>query len=135
MYLGGRALGFRGSKGIQEALNLLGVATFCVLRPVFRWMRVNLGYCPSQKELDNEQIWVVVKIMVPFWIHIIIRHLIYLGYPTRDHNFDNHPYAYLKPNRRTPPIGNLALLEIDPAKDPKISDKTPDRSGAWTMTA
>ena len=29
--------------------------------------------------------------MVPFWVPIIIRHLIFLGYPTRDHSFDNHP--------------------------------------------
>ena len=31
----------------------------------------------------------------PFWIPIIIRHLI-LGYPERDHRFDNHPcrHAY-----------------------------------------
>ena len=34
----------------------------------------------------------VVKIMVPFWVPIIIRHH-YLGYPKRDHNFDNYPYA------------------------------------------
>ena len=38
-------------------------------------------------------IWVVVKIMVPFWIPIIMRHLIFrVLYPKRDHNFDNHPY-------------------------------------------
>ena len=36
-------------------------------------------------------VWVVVKIMAPFWIPIIIRHQ-YLGCPERDHNFDNHPY-------------------------------------------
>ena len=35
-------------------------------------------------------IWVVVKVMVPFWIPIIIRHLIF-RVPNRDHNFDNHP--------------------------------------------
>ena len=33
--------------------------------------------------------WVVVKIMVPFWIPIIIRHLVF-RVPKRDHNFDNH---------------------------------------------
>ena len=33
----------------------------------------------------------VVKIMIPFWIPIIIRHLI-LWVPKKDHNFDNHPY-------------------------------------------
>ena len=36
-------------------------------------------------------IWVVVKIMVPFCISTIIRHLIF-RVPKRKHNFDNHPY-------------------------------------------
>ena len=35
-------------------------------------------------------IWVVVNIMGPFWIPIIIRHLVF-RVPKRDHNFDNHP--------------------------------------------
>ena len=30
--------------------------------------------------------------MVPFWIPIIIRHLIFRVPQKRDHNFDNHPY-------------------------------------------
>ena len=34
--------------------------------------------------------WVVVKIMVPFGVPILIRHLIF-RVPKRDHNFDNHP--------------------------------------------
>ena len=34
--------------------------------------------------------WVVVKIMVPFWVPNIVRHLIF-RVPKRDHNFDNHP--------------------------------------------
>ena len=38
-----------------------------------------------------KSIWVVVRIMVPFWIPIIIRHLIFRD-PKRDHNVDNHPY-------------------------------------------
>ena len=33
---------------------------------------------------------VVVKIMVPFWVPIIIRHLLF-RYPKRDLNFDNYP--------------------------------------------
>ena len=37
---------------------------------------------------------VAVKIMVPFWIPMIIRHLIF-KYPKKDHNFDNHPYGGL----------------------------------------
>ena len=36
--------------------------------------------------------WVVVKIMVPFWIPIIMRHLL-LRSPKRGHNFDDHPKA------------------------------------------
>ena len=28
--------------------------------------------------------------MIPFWVLNIVRHL-FLGYPKRDHNFDNHP--------------------------------------------
>ena len=35
--------------------------------------------------------WMVVKIMGPFWIPVIIRHLIF-RVPKRDHNLDNHPY-------------------------------------------
>ena len=35
--------------------------------------------------------WVVFKMMVPFWIPIIIRHLIF-RVPKRDHKIDNHPY-------------------------------------------
>ena len=37
-------------------------------------------------------IWVVVKIMVPFWVPIIIRHLIFRVPKKKDHNSDNHPY-------------------------------------------
>ena len=40
---------------------------------------------------DSIDIWVVVKIMVPFWVPNIVRHL--TGFPKRDHNFDNHPYG------------------------------------------
>ena len=35
--------------------------------------------------------------MVPFWVPIIIRPLVFIGYPKRDHNFDNHPYILLSP--------------------------------------
>ena len=36
--------------------------------------------------------WVVVKIIVPFWIPTIYNTAPQnLGYPKRDHNFDNHP--------------------------------------------
>ena len=35
--------------------------------------------------------WVVVKMMVPFWVPIIERHLLF-RVSKRDHNFNNHPY-------------------------------------------
>ena len=37
--------------------------------------------------------WGLVKILVPFCIPIIIRPS-YLGYPKRDHNFDNPPHEF-----------------------------------------
>ena len=37
-------------------------------------------------------IWVVVKIMLPFG-SLLEYGTYYLGYPNKDHNFDNHPYA------------------------------------------
>ena len=43
---------------------------------------VNLGVRAAD---PKDSMWVVVKIMGPFWIPVIIRH------PKRDHNFDNHP--------------------------------------------
>ena len=46
----------------------------------------------SMESRGHGCLWVVVKIMVPFWIPIIIRHLIFRD-PKRDHNFDNHPYS------------------------------------------
>ena len=36
--------------------------------------------------------WVVVKIMVPFWVLVIIRHLLF-RVPKSELNFDNHPHA------------------------------------------
>ena len=39
-------------------------------------------------------IWVVVKIMVPFWVLNIIRHEVFRD-PREDHNFDNHSYTVL----------------------------------------
>ena len=35
----------------------------------------------------------VVKIRVPFWVPIIIRHLLFRVTIKRDPNFDNHPYT------------------------------------------
>ena len=37
--------------------------------------------------------WVVVKIMVPFWVPILVRHLIFRVPKKTGHNFDNHPYS------------------------------------------
>ena len=45
----------------------------------------------SSLDLGSRHIWVVVKIMVPFWVPILIRGLIF-RVPKRDHNFDIHPY-------------------------------------------
>ena len=40
-------------------------------------------------------IWVIVKIVVPFWVLNIIRHLM-SRVPKRDHNSDNYPQAECK---------------------------------------
>ena len=40
----------------------------------------------------TDKTWVLVKIMVPFGIPIIMRHVIF-RVPKRDHNFDNHPHT------------------------------------------
>ena len=46
-------------------------------------------------------IWVVVKIMVPFWVPMILPHLIFRVPKKRDHNFDNHPYEHHELSRIT----------------------------------
>ena len=38
--------------------------------------------------------WVVVKIMVPFWVPIIIRHLLFRVPKIWGHNFDNYPHRF-----------------------------------------
>ena len=35
----------------------------------------------------------VVKILVPFWVLVIIRHLIFRVIAQKGHNFDNYPYS------------------------------------------
>ena len=36
--------------------------------------------------------WVVIKILVPFWVLRIVRHLVFRGPNMKgDHNFDIHP--------------------------------------------
>ena len=76
-----------------------------------RWSKFLYNCCilGSQKDsLSLNYIWVVVKIMVPFWIPTIIRHLIFRA-PKRDHNFDNHPYGTV-PFDNLDPYGTLATL-------------------------
>ena len=58
--------------------------------------------------------WVVVKIMVPSWVPIIIRHLVYLGYPKRDYNFDNYPHPFKEPGSAEESQG--LLVGVDPSK-------------------
>ena len=43
--------------------------------------------------------WVVVKIMVPFWVPNIIRHPIF-RMSKRNPNFDNYPCGYMNPKYR-----------------------------------
>ena len=50
----------------------------------------------------TEGIWVVVKIMAPFWVPIIIRHLIFRVPQKGDQNFDNYPYISLMALVRPP---------------------------------
>ena len=40
-------------------------------------------------QLRLQLIWVIVKIMVPFWVLILYCRTQYVGYPKRGHNFDN----------------------------------------------
>ena len=56
-------------------------------------------------------IWVVVQIMVPFWIPIIIRHLISRD-PKRDHNFDNHPYYYYYYYSSIATISSITIISL-----------------------
>ena len=52
-------------------------------------------------------IWVVVKIMVPFGVHIIILRLLF-SVPKKDLNLDNHPYVYSNSHLLSPPT-----LQVD----------------------
>ena len=45
----------------------------------------------STSRAPSLNIWVVVNIRDPFWVLIIIRHLIF-RVPKKGHNFDNYPY-------------------------------------------
>ena len=41
--------------------------------------------------LTAPYMWVVVKIMVPIWVPVIARHLLF-RVPKGDHNFDSYPF-------------------------------------------
>ena len=58
-------------------------------------VRMLLKGLQSLSRPATKPMWVVVKIMVPFWIAIIIRRLIF-RVPKRDHNFDSHLCVYMK---------------------------------------
>ena len=58
----------------------IGFLDLCTL--LKRYIGRELGYCPHLASLHNMRhikgiIWVVVKIVVPFWILFIIRHLVF----------------------------------------------------------
>ena len=60
-----------------------------------RKLKYNPAYSNNLYSMSEPKvitIWVVVKIMVPFWIPIIVRHVMFLGCPKRDLFFDNRPY-------------------------------------------
>ena len=51
-----------------------------------------MGFGDLKESYSGElPLWVVVKIRVPVWVLIVIRHLVF-RVPKRDHNFDNHSY-------------------------------------------
>ena len=54
----------------------------------------------SEVSYQGRGIWVIIKMMVPFWVLAIIRHLVFRG-PKRDHDFDNHPYTKYQVTRST----------------------------------
>ena len=63
-----------------------------------RWMGVlqirgfHGTFSDTHCRILNERLtWVVVKIIVPFWIPIKVRHLIF-RVPKRDHTFDNYTH-------------------------------------------
>ena len=51
-------------------------------------IRVSGGFCGFR----GLGIWVVLKIMIPFWVPYYIRD------PKRDHNFENHAFGPREPN-------------------------------------
>ena len=57
--------------------------------------------------------WVVVKMMVPFGVLSVIRHLVCRD-PEGDHNFDNHPYAL------SPMIYTMAHIPLKRAGLPRV---------------
>ena len=55
--------------------------------------------------------WVVVKILVPFWVPIIVRHLIFRVPNKRDPNFDSHPHANQGPKPHCLLVRSLGPLK------------------------
>ena len=55
--------------------------------------------------------WVVVKIMVPFWVPIIARHLLFRVPKKGTINFDSHPCKGLNVKSRILPGG---LVDLSP---------------------
>ena len=62
---------------------------FCILLLIFGVFKAQTAVASSR--------WVVVKIRVPFWVPMIIRHLSF-RVPKKDPSFDNYPgYAASHP--------------------------------------
>ena len=71
------------------------------------------GWLRLQGLAKVPEIWVVLKIMVPFWVPSIVRPQIF-GVPKRDHNFDNHPYRIPKNHfagQNNPGRGDVAYVK------------------------
>ena len=77
----------------------------------------DIGLNPYMAGIRNRTIWVVVKIMVPFWVLSIIRHLVFRD-PKRGHNFDNHPYTRPAEGDQTKTTDEGQLFKKDEANKP-----------------
>ena len=77
------------------------------------WESVLKGYRDRCRYRYKLIIWVVVKIMVPFWVLSIIRHLVF-RIPKREHNFENHPYRVLNRNPLVLGMANQGFLNQVP---------------------
>ena len=73
---------------IGPALGYFGGPQELILAPCF-WNSLHV-------DLMARNYMGLSKIMVPFWVFSIIRHLVFLVGPEGDHSFDNHPDASLR---------------------------------------